>query len=295
MGGSHHGRERSLSIEGHLDRPSVSSGGPSPVEGVDAVAWQSLTAAYGEADRIPSILKLLVSVRTSDVDAAWEQLDEQIILHQGTVYPATEAAIPFLVSIAVRPQSLRRPRLISYLGLLSLGVESSHSPGSAQLVREAVRSRLGAFKGLLDTADLTLGLAMAELAAALPFDLATAVSLVRRMQALTDDPEIIGALAGAAAMLGVWDTETQDVLHRVERDSVVRGRRGPSGLTVFPAKGPEESSRLDEIATVPVYSSVKEWRERGRRDAEDKQFFNAARYVSRLFWGAAAQITWMAP
>jgi hypothetical protein len=35
------------------------------------------------------------------VRQAWEQIDETVLQHQGTVYPATAAAAPFLCQIAL--------------------------------------------------------------------------------------------------------------------------------------------------------------------------------------------------
>ncbi|MGW6456918.1 HEAT repeat domain-containing protein [Streptomyces sp. NPDC055078] len=66
--------------------------------GLDSVRWTELEHAYGDATDLPDVLRAIAG----DEDQAAEALDELwgSILHQGTVYGATVAAVPFLARIA---------------------------------------------------------------------------------------------------------------------------------------------------------------------------------------------------
>ncbi|MEU8228448.1 hypothetical protein AB0C12_02475 [Actinoplanes sp. NPDC048967] len=54
--------------------------------------WQTLTHAYGPAGDVPGLLR---SLATGDSAAADELSD--LLVHQGSRYPATVAAVPFLI------------------------------------------------------------------------------------------------------------------------------------------------------------------------------------------------------
>lgn len=59
----------------------------------------------------------------------WEQIDETVLQHQGTVYPATAAAAPFLCQIALDEATLWRAALIADLAFLSTGYDEPYAPG----------------------------------------------------------------------------------------------------------------------------------------------------------------------
>ena len=75
-----------------------------------SAAWASLADAYGSAEKIPALLQ---DLRHGDADA----LDDLYghICHQGSIYPASVAAFPHLVSVAA---AVAAPDLRA--GLLSL-------------------------------------------------------------------------------------------------------------------------------------------------------------------------------
>lgn len=68
------------------------------LEGIDRVNWSALTHAYGAAEDVPGLLRMLA---TGDESARGQALHAFYgnIFHQGTRYPATPATIPFLVEI----------------------------------------------------------------------------------------------------------------------------------------------------------------------------------------------------
>lgn len=67
---------------------------------LDAIDWPSLYHAYGYGGDVPDLIWALYS---DDADRADKALGELFnhALHQGSVYPATVAAVPFLAHAAV--------------------------------------------------------------------------------------------------------------------------------------------------------------------------------------------------
>lgn len=65
------------------------------LDGLGTIAWNTRTHAFGEATNVPSLLR---AVADGD-DAAISELFNTI-WHQGTVYDATAAAVPFLGELA---------------------------------------------------------------------------------------------------------------------------------------------------------------------------------------------------
>jgi hypothetical protein len=84
---------------------------------LDDVAWAELSHAYGSAANVPELLRQAAS---EDDDTAGEAISElyATIFHQGSVYPATVAAVPFLAELA-RHAPQRRDELVWMLGRLA--------------------------------------------------------------------------------------------------------------------------------------------------------------------------------
>ncbi|MFJ9719419.1 hypothetical protein ACIRPQ_26400 [Streptomyces sp. NPDC101213] len=93
--------------------------------GLDDRPWAQLDHAYGSAEDLPALLRSLAG---DDHDAADGALDELYgsILHQGTVYPATVEAVPFLARLAAAGH-----RGADLLGLLGGIAESTDEYGVA--------------------------------------------------------------------------------------------------------------------------------------------------------------------
>ncbi len=68
------------------------------LETLDAIDWKSLTHAYGEASDVPKLIRALASEHAGKREGALEGLFSTI-WHQGTVYPASAAAVPFLIAL----------------------------------------------------------------------------------------------------------------------------------------------------------------------------------------------------
>ncbi|NNJ26173.1 hypothetical protein [Alienimonas chondri] len=69
-----------------------------PLAGLDDVPWADLTHAYGSASDVPDLLRALETGPEDAADRAMHDLFGNI-WHQGTVYPATPHAVPFLLNL----------------------------------------------------------------------------------------------------------------------------------------------------------------------------------------------------
>lgn len=115
---------------------------------LDETDWAALSHAYGAADDVPALLRQAAS----DGDAAGEAISELYgnIFHQGTVYSATVAAVPFLAELA---RSAPGPRA-EFVWLLGMLADPHHAYGAAfDDVRAAVAGEVGVLAPLLDDPD----------------------------------------------------------------------------------------------------------------------------------------------
>jgi hypothetical protein len=90
---------------------------PIDLSGVDGIAWADLEHAHGSAEDIPDLLRAL-----ADPFGDWNQtLDELFgddLLHQGTCYSATVAALPFLTRMICSGALPAKQRVDLYAWLL---------------------------------------------------------------------------------------------------------------------------------------------------------------------------------
>lgn len=87
-------------------------------ERLAAISWSELTHAYGPADDLPARLQDLVS----DDDKSWRTALDSFwgsICHQGTVYEASVAAVPFLTDILPHVPDERRAGILRVLAGLA--------------------------------------------------------------------------------------------------------------------------------------------------------------------------------
>ncbi|WP_169975190.1 HEAT repeat domain-containing protein [Tautonia rosea] len=68
------------------------------LEHLDAIDWTRLNHAYGAATDVPDLIRALLSPESAVREEAIHDLFGNI-WHQGTVYPATAAAVPFLYEL----------------------------------------------------------------------------------------------------------------------------------------------------------------------------------------------------
>src|SRR5260370_2770412 len=116
-----------------MPRPALESA-------VRAVGWQQLRSTYESGEIVRDIVLGLASRDEADGNWAWEQIAETVLQHQGTVYPATASAAPFLCQIALDEAALRRAALTAEIAFLSAGYDEPYAPpGTAMAVPDPVR------------------------------------------------------------------------------------------------------------------------------------------------------------
>jgi hypothetical protein len=82
--------------------------------GLDRVAWSELQHAWGPAGDVPRQLRALASDDAGTREAALDALSTSL-WHQGRLFPATAAAIPFLLELVDGPGTPDRPMLMLFL------------------------------------------------------------------------------------------------------------------------------------------------------------------------------------
>jgi hypothetical protein len=71
---------------------------PPALTGLSAADWSAVEHAHGPATDVPALLRAAVSDDPDHRDFAWQLLFETV-WHQGTVYPASAAVVPFLYQL----------------------------------------------------------------------------------------------------------------------------------------------------------------------------------------------------
>lgn len=231
---------------------------PGVLDGLDAIAWDELSHAYGAAHDTPGLLR---QASAGDSQAASEAISELYgsIFHQGTVYPATVAAVPFLAELAAVAAN-RRDEFVWMLGMLA---DNRHAYGAAcTKVRAAVIAQLEPLVALLDDADPKVR----EAAAYATAKAGVAAEPLWRRWAVEDDPATRAALALALGEVDSAAAETALGDAALNGDQQVRvaaavallraGRDWPAGTI------PALVAAIDEDAAITwAWARGAEWSE----------------------------------
>lgn len=90
------------------------------LENLDTIDWKSLTHAYGEASDVPKLIRALASDHAGKREGALDALFSTI-WHQGTVYPASVHAVPFLIELVGAEGQEDLPAILELLAHLATG------------------------------------------------------------------------------------------------------------------------------------------------------------------------------
>lgn len=127
-----------------------------------AIAWGRIDDAYGPAQAVPGLIARLGG-GADDATLALRELGHRLV-HQGSVFPATAAAVPLLVALVDDPQCQIRAEILELLGSMlehrEPGPPRAVGRGSARLpapddfgaVLEAVHDAVGAGLGVYEAA-----------------------------------------------------------------------------------------------------------------------------------------------
>jgi tetratricopeptide (TPR) repeat protein len=101
------------------------------LEGLDAIDWTGSKTAYGPATGVPTMLRALAAPDLETRTGAFEEAYGNIF-HQGTRYPATALAVPFVIELAAQPTPRDLPELLSLVSHLVSGYFGpTHGPRNA--------------------------------------------------------------------------------------------------------------------------------------------------------------------
>jgi hypothetical protein len=107
------------------------------LEGLDRVNWGRLTAAYGPASNTPDHIRWLASSRPKESKEARQAL-YATIFHQGTRYPATVPAVPFLFELLDEPVTPEKGEIVRLLDSVArpdaVGKSQGAHPGEGAAV-----------------------------------------------------------------------------------------------------------------------------------------------------------------
>lgn len=186
------------------------------VSEVRAVDWRSLKSTYASGEVVRDIILGLASRDEAEVRQAWQQISETVLRHQGTVYPATAAAAPFLCRIALDEATMWRAALVVELAFLSTGYDEPYAPaGTAQAVRDSVRPYVGALLGLWGTDDQGLDMALVAVSVAFPVEAAAIAPKLRDWFGRSEPP-----LRTALGLALGCHTSADDAVRRIVEDEV---------------------------------------------------------------------------
>lgn len=90
------------------------------LSGLDDVDWSQLEHAHGEASDFPALIRAALSDIPRDSDFAFRLLHETI-WHQGTIYQATAAAVPFIAALAGSAETAKGTDFAMLLATLAHG------------------------------------------------------------------------------------------------------------------------------------------------------------------------------
>jgi hypothetical protein len=165
------------------------------LDGLAEIPWRDLSHAYGSAEDVPGLLR---DIASGDAEAVGNAVGGLFgnIWHQGSVYPATEYAVPFLARMAAA--GLASCDLAQLLGCIAESVDyRSATPGAA---RAAVAAQAGLLAPLLDSPDSQVR-AVVAWALAQSGPAAEAFPALRSRWETEQDPPVRAALLRAMSEL----------------------------------------------------------------------------------------------
>lgn len=168
------------------------------LRGLDDPPWGALSHAYGPADDIPEVIRAVASADEDEADAAVDELFGSVF-HQGTVYSAAVAALPFIAELAVAPKVHHRSLLVYLLGAMADPAEAYGTKVAA--VRAAVTAEVPRLLPLLADPDPGVRETAAYTLAHCPDMAGPTVAELRQRWAVEDVPLVRASLLAALGHL----------------------------------------------------------------------------------------------
>jgi HEAT repeat protein len=179
----------------------------SMLDDVDSVVWAGLRHAYGDASDVPGHLRAVASPGRGARSRAVGRL-EAVLEHQGTVYSATAAAVPFLCELLVASEPGTRVRMLALLRRIVQGAGFLSQHAGAVVVREGSPEELEAERRFVaDAREAVLAGVAAYLSAVADADRAVRANAAYLVAALPERADTI-----VPALVGRLDVEDDPVV-----------------------------------------------------------------------------------
>ncbi|GGZ31238.1 hypothetical protein GCM10010387_26310 [Streptomyces inusitatus] len=181
--------------------------------GIDEVDWAALEHAYGPADDVPGLLRGLASADPAEREAALDGM-YGAVHHQGDVYDATLACIPFLLELAADPAIQDRGgivELLTSIGGIDLDGDEELDPDDEEfeyaanyaMASSAVTAGADVFLALLDSDDRGVRLTAPLALATLHGEPDLVLGLLRERLKIEQDSEVRFACVEAAGRIAL--------------------------------------------------------------------------------------------
>ncbi|MBC6461680.1 HEAT repeat domain-containing protein [Actinomadura sp. HBU206391] len=215
------------------------------LEGLDTVDWADLEHAYGSADDVPDLLRGAASeddeVRDEAIDALFGTIH-----HQGTVYPASAPAVPFLAQLAVHAP-LQRDYVLMLLSEMANGHDIDGG-ASITRVRAAVADAIPGLLPLLDDPDRDVRRALLRVLITVPEAVFSHLPLLLERMAADPDGQMRADLMTTLARVDP-DLDSAERRHRTGLDDPAPAVRIASAIALLSRTAPPfPSDVVDALA-----------------------------------------------
>ncbi len=224
--------------------------------GLRDVDWAALEHAYGDASGVPGMIDGLSSPREEDRAWAIDALDASIH-HQGSVYSASTAAVPFLVRLAEEPGLEGRAKILVLLcGIAVHQPEGCLAKGARQWRSEAYAAVVAggpAYVRLLADPDPEVRTAAAFVLAYVDPPPPGALAALRDAMASERDRRARASQMLALGYVGRYLEDRDDVARMTARlDDDAPLLRGAAALALFQLLGQDApAAARDVLARLP--------------------------------------------
>ncbi|MFH9675051.1 HEAT repeat domain-containing protein [Streptomyces sp. NPDC017405] len=165
--------------------------------GIDEVDWASLRHAHGSAEDLPGRLRALASADTAERATALDGM-YGAVHHEGRVFDATPACVPFLFALAAREEVPDRGGIVELL--VSIGGDGEEETARDPRARAAVCAGAETFAVLVGDPDPVVRRAAAGALVRFLDEPARILELLRRRLRAEHDDRVLPALVEALGL-----------------------------------------------------------------------------------------------
>lgn len=203
------------------------------LEGLDTIDWASLRGCGGPATDVPGLLRALVSEDKDVRMDVWIELLDRL-WHQGTVFPASAAALPFLFELLADPDVPDKGPFVELIAAIATGeggLLGAVRRDGEEMWRRILAKQGQSLDGELAEAEATERAIHAAVSAGLPYLVPYVNDVEHQLpvaQTLGGFPEHASWLVPAidAALPSVADAQVRRVLAETRARLAASGRAG---------------------------------------------------------------------